>query len=631
MIPKLPALSVLGFFAATGAVFGTGAASAAEPFVAIPPEQAAQYHLDFSRHYFSTPAAEVAARQALDARLKRLEALRGKVAGSPETLLQALHLEEQARVDFSRHLEYLHLRHAVDTRDAQSAADESALAAELAKRTSFLEDELMSLDAATFERFAAQEPALAPYRFAVEQARRRREHTRPVAEEELLSTIGPLAAEWPSDLYDTLLDHVPFGTVATPAGPLDVRRQRAAIAQNADLAVREAGFKQRYSALAAQQDLFAFTLLRLARSRNALARLHHFATAADEAYFGSFLTVPEVDRLLAALAERADVYKRYQQRRADAAKASLGGADPHPWDILPAATPSGPPRFPIAEARQILSKSLAPLGPHFSAALAQLLDPKNGRLDIVRDASGDHRASGGFSQGFIGVDSVFFASGYDGSYNDLRVLAHEATHAVHRQLMSQSGVSPLYADGPHFLFESFASFSEMLLADALEAAERDPARRRFFHEQFLDGKATVMFVAGPEAALEQAVYAGAQDGTLRGAAELDALTQKTFARYSIWPEREPALRSHWMAIPLMYEDPFYDLNYVYAGLLALEYSALQKQDPQGFATRYTALLEHGFDAPPAELLKRYLGIDLDDRKLVTDALRVLEAKMAEEP
>jgi oligoendopeptidase F len=624
MIPTTPTLCVLGLLAAS---FGLGAARAVEPFVAIPPDQAAQYHLDFS-HYFATPAAEVAARQALDTRLKKLEALRGKVASSPETLLQALRLAEQARVDFSRHLEYLHLRHAVDTRDAQSSTDESALAAELAQRTSFLDGELLALDATTFERFAARTPALALYRFAVEQVRRRREHTRPVAEEELLSTIGPLAAEWPSDLYDTLLDHVPFGTVPTPAGPLDVRRQRAAIAQNADRTVRETGFKQRYFALATQQDLFAFTLLRLARSRNALARLHHFATAADEAYFGSFLNAAEVDRLLAALADRAEVYKRYQQRRADTAKPSLGGADPHPWDILPAATPSGPPRFPIAEARQILSKSLAPLGPHFGAALAQLLDPKNGRLDVV---SGDHRASGGFSQGFIGVDSVFFASGYDGSYNDLRVLAHEATHAVHRQLMSENGVSPFYADGPHFLFESFASFSEMLLADALEAGERDPARRRFFHEQFLDGKATVMFVAGPEAALEQAVYAGARDGTLRGAADLDALTQKIFARYSIWPEREPELRSHWMAIPLMYEDPFYDLNYVYAGLLALEYSALQKQDPQGFATRYTALLEHGFDAPPAELLKRYLGIDLDDRKLVTDALRVLEAKMAEAP
>jgi hypothetical protein len=64
--------------------------------------------------------------------------------------------------------------------------------------------------------------------------------------------------------------------------------------------VREKGFKQRYDALATQRDLFAFSLLRPARARNDVARLHHFETAADEAYFGSFLNRTEVDGLLAA-------------------------------------------------------------------------------------------------------------------------------------------------------------------------------------------------------------------------------------------------------------------------------------------------------------------------------------------
>jgi oligoendopeptidase F len=84
-----------------------------------------------------------------------------------------------------------------------------------------------------------------------------------------------------------------------------------------------------------------------------------------------------------------------------------------------------------------------------------------------------------------------------------------------------------------------------------------------------------------------------------------------------------------MAIPLMYEDPFYDVNYVYASLLALEYYSLYKADPQGFATRYEALLQHGFDAPPEELLQKALGIGLEPKKLVADAMRVLTAKMAE--
>jgi oligoendopeptidase F len=74
---------------------------------------------------------------------------------------------------------------------------------------------------------------------------------------------------------------------------------------------------------------------------------------------------------------------------------------------------------------------------------------------------------------------------------------------------------------------------------------------------------------------------------------------------------------------------FYDLNYVYASLLALDYYALYKQDPTGFPARYAALMEHGFDATPPELLKKYLGIDFEGRKLVADALRVLQGKMGE--
>ena len=196
--------------------------------------------------------------------------------------------------------------------------------------------------------------------------------------------------------------------------------------------------------------------------------------------------------------------------------------------------------------------------------------------------------------------------------------------------MSQSGVSPLYADGPHFLFESFASFSEMLLADSLEAGERDPALRRFFHEQFLEGKGTVMFVAGPEAALEQAVYTrepGTGTCRRRGSrradpADLCALLHLAGARAraAVALDGDPAdvrgSRSTTSTTSMPGSSPS-------------STPRSRSRTRAGFATRYTALLEHGFDAPPAELLKKYLGIELDDRKLVTDALRVLEAKMME--
>jgi oligoendopeptidase F len=608
-------------------LLGTGAGWAATPaFVAIPPDQVAGYHLDFARHFFASPAEEVAARRELEDRLRRLEELRGRVARTPGSLLQALSLDEQVRIEARRHGDYLHLRHAVDTRDGQSAKDEADLDASVERRTSFLTAEILALDETTFDRFATELPALQPYRFAVSGLRRSRQHTRPLAEEELLSGLGPVVTGWPSELYDSLLDRTPFGTVRAAEGPLDLKRQRAVIANHSDRAVREAGFKQRYAALATQRDLFAFTLLHQAQAGNELARLHHFADAAEEAYFGRFLTKDQVDLLLRSVAEQANVYKDYQKRRAEAVRARLGIAEVHLWDVQGTATRATPPRYTIAEATTAVRQALSPLGPEFAGALAQLLDPRNGRLDIV---GGEHRAGGGFSKGFVGVDSVFFAAGFDGSYNDMRVLTHEGTHAVHRQLMTEGGVSPIYAQGPAYLFESFATFSELLLADSLAMAARDPAERQFFLEQFLEGKGTVMFVAGPEAALEQAVYEGVAAGRMAGADGLDALTRQVFARYSIWTDREPELGAQWMTIPLMYEDPFYDLNYIYASLLALEYYSLYQEDPRGFAIRYAALLRHGFDAPPEQLLQKAFGIGLEPRKLVADAMRVLTAKMAE--
>jgi len=77
----------------------------------------------------------------------------------------------------------------------------------------------------------------------------------------------------------------------------------------------------------------------------------------------------------------------------------------------------------------------------------------------------------------------------------------------------------------------------------------------------------------------------------------------------------------------MYEDPFYDINYVYGALLALNFYEMYSRDPERFVSRYISLMKNGFDAPPGILLKRFLDLDLDDPRLVTNAVRVVEEKV----
>jgi len=77
----------------------------------------------------------------------------------------------------------------------------------------------------------------------------------------------------------------------------------------------------------------------------------------------------------------------------------------------------------------------------------------------------------------------------------------------------------------------------------------------------------------------------------------------------------------------MYEDPFYDINYVFGALLALNFYEMYSRDPERFVPRYLALMTNGFDAPPAVLLQRFLDLDLHDPRLIANALRVIENKV----
>lgn len=553
-------------------------AAAQDSFVAIPPQLEARYHIDFARNFFASPEAEKADRRNLYDTLKALEDLKGKVGGSADNLERALQLSDRVLVQSKRHYAYLYLRYAVNTNDEGSLAESSALDAEVTRRTAFVRQKLMQIDDHALASFVARKPKLKDYLPAIEAIRRYRPYTLSLKEEELLSALAP-NNDWQFELYDKL-------------------RARAQVSP-------------------LQRDLYAFSLTRLAGARTRLAGLHHFADAASESYFNSYWTKAEVDDLVEQIALKADLHKRYQRMRADSAKKTAGSKEVNLGDSLP--------RFTIDQASEIIRKALAPLGEEYARELAALLDPANGRMDIV---PGDHRKRGGFSKGFIGTDSVFYTGGFRGSYNDVRVLTHESTHAIHRQLMNRNHVLPAYAEGPHYLFESFAIFSEFLLPDYLYSHETDPLRKQYYLEQFLDGKGTEMFRVAPEVALEHAVYDGVSQGNIKGADDLDVLTKRIYSRYSISPEKQDELKSQWMNIGLMYEDPFYDTNYVYGAILALKFYEMYTRDREHFVPRYNALMRNGFDAPPAVLLKRFLDIDLNDPRLVSNALSVLEEKVS---
>jgi oligoendopeptidase F len=492
-------------------------------------------------------------------------------------------------------------------------------------KTAFLAPEILAIPEDRLRAFLTADPALATYGFALTDIRRDKLHLLPEAEQTLLDQFQPQIGDWQYDLYQQVVAEIPFGKVETKSGPLDVIRQRNLIAADPDRRVREEGFKRRYAGFASRRDLLAFALIHTVQAQNLLARAHHYADAPARKY-DSLYCEPEGTRsLLAAMAQHGDIARRYEKVR------SLDiDRDYHQpaqaWDMSAPAQELTPPVTSLLDARHIFHEAFAGLGKEYQAEFDALLDPANGRADILPGGA-PNRYGGGFSIGFEGGKSVLFFGRYDGTFKDLSVIAHEGGHAVHRQLMTANGVSPTYAHGPSFLFESFAAFNELLLADFMAEHAGSPELKRYYRERWMSIKGLDAFYGAQDALLEQAIYDGVAAANVRNADDLDSLTLKIDGEFSQFPASTPELRTRWATVSLMYEDPLYDVNYVYGGLLALKYYDLYTTRRGWFLPRYIALLKNGFSQPPKELLDHFLDINLSGPALLKDDLGLLSRRL----
>ena len=573
----------------SGALLVSTSIGAQQP-AGIPPEQAAAYRIDLARHFYATPEAERADLRRLDSLLARIETLRGKVDKSAVALEQAMQLKDAIRREQLRHSAYLSVRSWTDTRDASSALRLQELNALVVRRSGFVADDVRTMSAATVARFIQERRTLRRYEFAIADMRRGPEARLTDQEIALLLRVSPLVEQWQGEMYNRL-----FG--------------------------RRVDTEQ-------DQDAYAFLLLSRARAGNFIASLRSSRGAAALSYEAGYLTPAGVHATTVALAAQAEVNKRYERARIAHLRQQLGRENVLYYsDSLAPPAGEAVPRFTIDSARRVVERALAPLGEEYAQELHALLDPANGRLDIV---PGPNRAAGGFTPATApgaGV-SVFYASAFTGTFADLITLVHEGGHAVQFELMGRAGVLPVYANGPPWLAESFAYFNELLLADHLYRSETAPARKTFYLEQLIDREVQAVPHAR-DVAFEDALYAGTANGTLNSAANLNALFDSIGTRYSVWHGLDPAVQRQWTRIPHYFRAPFYRVNYMYGRLLAIRYFDMYRRDPDAFVPRFTALLRAGNSAAPADLLSRHLGITLDGPALVSSATPLLETHLAE--
>jgi oligoendopeptidase F len=600
------------------------AAQTQQTFDAFPKRDEAEYHLNFAQ-FFPTAETQKSDLEKLNVMMDELSSLKGKTIYSADNLLHALILWDSILINYNRQYSYFYLLSAVNTEDAASTDMYLKIDADFSGKTAFFESELSELSDEEINNFLKDEPSLKKYEFYLRDVSRYRKYLIQTGLEKQLSELNPLISEWQFDLYENIINNISFESLSSTRGKLNPLQNRSEIETNKDSSVRYEGFRNLFSGLNSMRSLFAFTFRKAVDADERVAKIHGFADGAESHYYNFYSTKESVNTLLKEISDSTELYKHYQQLRADYLGKILG-RKAHYWDLH--FSPNNlTPRYTIDSAVYTILHALNPLGEEYNAELKNLLNPSNGRMEI---APGKKKRSGGFSRGFIGVTSVFYSQSYNGYYNDVRVLTHESTHAIHRQLMTKGGVLPVYAFGPNYLFESFAIFSEFLLSDYLIKHSNTNEEKRYFLEKYFDGKGMVLFYAAEDALLEQAIHEGISNGTLQSADDLDSLNANINDKFSIWSSKEyPQLNMRWITNSLFYEDPFYNINYVLGSMLALKYYQLYNEDRVNFVKNYIKLMKNGFDGTPETLLKQILKININNNSLLTGALRTIRMKVAE--
>jgi len=603
-------------------------------FEAIPESQKALYHFDFKKWFYADDSCRKQDIADANKRILDLQALKPKVGNDPHALLDAIVLSEQLWTLADRVWAFGSLRSATDTTNTSfstEAREGDEIEGKVGNETTFIVSAIIDLPQKTLDEFVVAEPGLKKYDYFLAKSKKSAVHRASNDVEAALSDLGLHLDPFQRPFRNLMIKRSPNAAITVGGAEFTVTdaNEYAELLRNSDRAIRRQAFEARMATYRAQGDIFAYALFEKTRSANKVAAMRKFVDGADEAYDGLQLNTDLVDRVLKAFRENASLAIRFQKAEREYQRKILGLPSAAPWDVDASPKSLQPPLHTIGDASKAVLTATSIFGAEYQKEMEHLLDPKNGRMDIV---PAPNREDGDFTTGSYGPGWVFFMHGYDGQTNQVVTLAHEAAHAVHYRLLFNSGVPYYYSDGARYFVEGCAKVNELLILETLAKQAANDAERLYYKRQIASKLASVRFTSMYWSAFatsfEREVVKRIKAGHLTSAEQIHDVWGEFGRLWSIDFEEYPELKYTWPDTHHFLTSSRRYAQYLFAWVVALAFYEKAQSDPSA-GEHFIALMKRGFSGEAAVLLENEMAIVLDDPALIERMFKVVETRVAD--
>lgn len=571
-----------------------------------------------------------AACQELGQKIGACARLQGTLARGSDDLLAALKLRDeigqlQYKVGYFASLWYDQ-----DQRDNQINAkrqEVQILFAKAEEAAAWFDPELLKIPLTAVREWMTASPALAVYRFAIEEIYRQQEHVLDDKGEHLLSLSSRFSLS-PNDAYAALSTaDVKYPSVRLSTGAdvtLTYGQYRAILATNRNQRDREAASREFHRIYEGTVNTYASLYNGVLARDLFYSQARGYGSTLDAALHRNNIPTSVVENLITTTKAGTEPLRRYHRLR----KRVLGLETYHSYDTtIPLVDIDR--TYPYEDVLEWLPASVAPLGPDYERLMREILAGQS--IDVYENAG---KRGGAYSAPVYGAQPYMLLN-YNDTLDAVFTLAHEMGHSMHT-VLSHAHQPFVYAGYTIFVAEVPSTLSEALFLDDMLARTSDERERVVLLQHAIDGIVATFYTQVMFADFELQVHRLAEEGQPVTA---DVLGDIYFGLLQAYHgdalDYDPQLRVTWARIPHFYSTPYY--VYQYATCFASS-AQIMKQITSGSDAsraaavhRYLDLLKAGGSDHPMTLLKN-AGVDLSSPetvRAVVDQLDALVTRMEE--